>query len=174
MSAAQRRGINRPLSPARKFVTDLVHFARQIPAVRVTRTMHIPDVVQARDQADPRPSWSAVFMKAYALVAASRPFLRQAFMRWPWEHLYEHPISICAVMIERDAFIPQPANVVESIENIFDDVQFIDRRTAAHRKHTERRGELSQNRPRVIDGDRVIDIRQIQEIAGEENHIGLK
>ena len=102
MSGSQRKGVLRPLSPARKFVTDLVHFAQQIPTVRVARTMQIRAVARARELATPRPSWPAIFMKAYALVAAGRPFLRQAFLRWPWEHLYEHPFSICAVMIERE------------------------------------------------------------------------
>jgi hypothetical protein len=48
-----------------------------------------------------RPSWSVLFMKAYALVAADNPPLRRALLTVPWKRLYEHPVSICALAVER-------------------------------------------------------------------------
>ena len=101
MNRARIKGIRHRLSPARKFVGDLVYYARKIPSVRVSRTINIARVAEAREQAVPRPCWTAVFMKAYAIVARRHSFLRQVFMRWPWLYLYEHPFSICALMIER-------------------------------------------------------------------------
>ena len=101
MARNPRVGTCRRLSPARKFMTDLVHFGQKVPSVRIARTMRLREVARARAQAEPRPSWAAIFLKAYAMVGVGRPFLRQAFMRWPWEHLYEHPFSVCTVMVER-------------------------------------------------------------------------
>jgi len=42
-----------------------------------------------------------LFTKAYALVAAARPELRRAYVKFPWPHLYEHPVSIASIAIER-------------------------------------------------------------------------
>jgi hypothetical protein len=63
--------------------------------------MHISALLSARRQAEPRPSWCALFTKAYALVAAGRPELRRAYLSFPWPHLYEHPVSIASVAVER-------------------------------------------------------------------------
>src|SRR5262249_3292868 len=56
-----------PLSPARRFVGDLVHFAKQVPTVPMQRRMSLADVVAARKAAPNRPSWCSIFAKAFAL-----------------------------------------------------------------------------------------------------------
>src|SRR5439155_10790332 len=38
----------------------------------------------------PRPTWTAILMKAYGLIAARMPELRQAYLSFPWGRLYEH------------------------------------------------------------------------------------
>jgi hypothetical protein len=97
----ERYGRSLPLSLPRLWVGDLLHFAQQVPTVPVQRRMHIGPLVSARRQAEPRPSWCALFTKAYALVAACRPELRRAYLSFPWPHLYEHPVSIASVAVER-------------------------------------------------------------------------
>jgi hypothetical protein len=97
----QRTGHNIPLSLPRKFICDLLHFARKIPSVPVERRMDLSRVVAARVAAWPRPSWCAIFTKAYAAVAANRPELRRAYLSFPRPHLYEHPESIASVAVER-------------------------------------------------------------------------
>src|SRR5438874_178609 len=89
------------LSLPRRFICDLLHFASKVPTVPVQRRMNIAPLVAARRQADPRPSWCALFTKAYAMVAAARPELRRAYLSFPWPHLYEHSISVASVAIER-------------------------------------------------------------------------
>lgn len=89
------------LSPQRRFICDLLHFARQVPTVPVQRRMNIAPLLAAREQAYPRPSWCSLFTKAYAMVAAARPELRRAYLSFPWPHLYEHPTSIASIAIER-------------------------------------------------------------------------
>jgi hypothetical protein len=97
----QSPGRNLSLSLPRRFIGDLVHFAHQVPTVPMERRMYLAPVVAARLAAEPRPSWCAVFTKAYALVAARRPELRRSYIPFPWPHLYEHPINIASVGVER-------------------------------------------------------------------------
>lgn len=96
-----RKGIRVPLSPARKMVVELLHHARKVPSLPLSKRLNIPAVAHARRAARPRPSWTAVFMRAFALVARNNPELRRAFIPWPWPHLYQHPCSECAVLVER-------------------------------------------------------------------------
>jgi hypothetical protein len=63
--------------------------------------MDLSRVVAARAAAWPRPSWCAIFTKAYAAVAAILPELRRAYLSFPRPHLYEHPESIASVAVER-------------------------------------------------------------------------
>lgn len=90
-----------PLSLPRRFVCDLLHCARGVPFIPAERRMHLAEVAQARQAATPRPGWCALFIKAYARVAARRPELRRAYFSFPWPHLYEHPDSIATVAVER-------------------------------------------------------------------------
>lgn len=90
------------MSPARKFVADMLHFAKQVPSIPVARAMNVAAVTEARGMCPARPSWTALFMKAYGIICQRHPGLRQALIAWPWEHLYEHPISVCGAVIERE------------------------------------------------------------------------
>lgn len=103
------KGHYRPLSPARRLICDLLHFAAKVPTVPVQRAMDLGALSQARDQvADgwptgtPKPRWPALFLKAFALTAAEMPTLRQAIIRWPWERVYEHPHSVVSVAVSKE------------------------------------------------------------------------
>jgi hypothetical protein len=95
------RGRSVPLSLPRRFIGDLVYFAHRVPSVPVERTMKLSELVAARNSAQPRPSWCAMFVKAFALVAQRMPFFRCAYMGFPVAHLYEHPFSVASIAIER-------------------------------------------------------------------------
>jgi hypothetical protein len=94
-------GRNIALSLPRRFICDLLHFAQRVPSVPVERRMTLAAVVAARQRAQPRPSWSVIFTKAFAMVAAARPELRRAYLSFPAPHLYEHGINVASVAIER-------------------------------------------------------------------------
>src|SRR5947209_19602895 len=96
------RGRSLALSPARRLVGDLLHFARRLPTVPVQRAMALAPVVAARARLAERPSWTVVFARAFALVAAEVPELRRAYLGFPRPHLYEHPDSVAAVALERE------------------------------------------------------------------------
>jgi hypothetical protein len=97
----ERYGRRLPLSVPRRLIGDMMYFARQLPSVPVQRRMNIAPLLAARAQANPRPSWCALFTKAYAMVAEKRPQLRRAYLSFPWPHLYEHPVSIASIAVER-------------------------------------------------------------------------
>jgi hypothetical protein len=95
------RGRSIPLSLPRRFVGDLVHFAHQIPTVPVQKMINVAGLERWRSQLEARPSWCAIFTKAYGQVAAEFPELRRAYLSFPWARLYEHPESIASVAVER-------------------------------------------------------------------------
>jgi hypothetical protein len=95
-------GFSVPLSAPRRLVNDLVHIARRIPTVPVQRVVDVSRVLAARDRAASRVGWAAVFTKAYALVCADCPPLRQAYLEYPRPRLYQHPFPIASVAVERD------------------------------------------------------------------------
>lgn len=90
-----------PLSLPRRLICDLLHFAQKVPTVPVQRRMDLAAVAAARQKAQPRPSWCALFTKAYAFVAAATPELRRAYLSFPLPHLYEHPGNVASVAFER-------------------------------------------------------------------------
>jgi hypothetical protein len=91
-----------PLSPARKMVGELMHHARKIPTIPLSRDLNVAVLAGAREQCTLPPSWMAIFLRAYGLLSARHAVLRRAYIRWPIPHLYEHPVSECSVIVERE------------------------------------------------------------------------
>jgi hypothetical protein len=96
------RGRMIPISAQRRMVLDLLYFARRIPTVPVQRRMSLAALVAARAACRRRPRWTAIFTKAYAIVAQEIPELRRAYIKLPWHLLYEYPTSRGLILIERD------------------------------------------------------------------------
>ncbi len=96
------RGHAIPLSVHRRMVIDFVYFASGIPTVPVQKRMSLAPLVAARAACRERPRWTAIFTKAYSLVAQEFPELRRAYVKIPWPHLYEYPVSKAIIIIERD------------------------------------------------------------------------
>jgi hypothetical protein len=110
---AKKAGRSYSLSPFRRLVTDLMNCHQQVPTATVDRRMDLAALVAARQGCTPRPSWAAVFAKAYALVARSYPELRRSYMAFPWARLYEHPSSTAAINVERQ--LPNEAVVTQCL-----------------------------------------------------------
>lgn len=96
------RGHKISLSLPRRFICDLLHFAKKVPSVPMQRRMRLGNLISARAACSQRISWSAIFMKAYAIVSAEHPELRRTYMSVLWGHLYEHPKNVCAFSLERE------------------------------------------------------------------------
>jgi len=96
------QGRTLPLSRPRRFLLDMMHFARQRPTVPVGRVMDLGEVAEARARHPLRPAWPVVFLKAFGLVAQEHPELRRALLTFPSVRLYEHPFSVGALALERE------------------------------------------------------------------------
>lgn len=95
-----RKGIRLRLSPARKVVMELLHHARKVPTLPLSRELDIGELAPVRSAAG--VSWLAIFLRGYGLVARRQAELRRALIPWPYKHLYEHPISEAAILVERE------------------------------------------------------------------------
>lgn len=91
-----------PLTPGRRLAVDFLHFAAGVPTVPVQRRMDLRAVVRARGQLSSRPSWTAIFTKAYGRVSDDLPELRRAYVKFPRPHLVEYPSPVAAITVERD------------------------------------------------------------------------
>lgn len=104
-----------------------------IPLASVVRRMNVARVIAARRAAATSVPWTAIFMKAYALVAVEFPELRRAYIKFPRPHLYEYPVSVAALTVEREfrgemrvfaLIVKDPASLpLGEIARMIDDVQ---------------------------------------------------
>jgi hypothetical protein len=95
------RGKDVPISAFRRLVIDLMHFSGRVPTVVLDRRMDLGPLVAARSNCVPKPTWTAIFIKAYAIVAARQPLLRRCYMEFPWPRFYEHPKNIVTLNVSR-------------------------------------------------------------------------
>lgn len=95
------RGRVLKLSPPRRLVGDFMWLSMGVPRVSVQRRMNLAPLLRARKALQLRPSWTASFLKGYALLAQETPELRRAYVKLPWPRLYEYPMSVAAVAQER-------------------------------------------------------------------------
>jgi hypothetical protein len=79
-----------------------MRFSIGIPRVTVQRRMHLGPLLRARASQPKRPSWTVLFLKAYGLLSQETPELRRAYVKLPWPHFYEYPLSVASVAHERD------------------------------------------------------------------------
>jgi hypothetical protein len=79
-----------------------MYFGAQVPNTSVERVMDFAALIEARKAWDRRPPWAAILAKAYGLTAREMPELRRVFLKWPWPRIYEYPVSIAGVTINRE------------------------------------------------------------------------
>jgi hypothetical protein len=64
--------------------------------------MNLSPLLKARAARQIRPSWTAIFLKGYALLARETPELRRAYVKLPRPHLFEYPVSVASIAHERE------------------------------------------------------------------------
>lgn len=89
------------ITPFRRLVIDLMTLSQKVPTVTVDRRMNLGTLAAARQLCKPRPTWTALFTKAYAIVSVREPILRRCYMGFPWPRFYEHPKNIATLNIAR-------------------------------------------------------------------------
>src|ERR1700730_7359520 len=95
------RGRAIPLLPSPRGQNDFLFFANRTPILPVQRRMELGALVEARKARAHRPPCTAVFLKAYAILAQETPELRRVYIGLPRPHLYEYPSSVGMVAFER-------------------------------------------------------------------------
>jgi len=98
---AKEKGRYLPVSPFRGLVADLMKMSQRVPTVTVERYMNLSDLIAARRSIYPRPTWTALFTKAFAMLARDYPALRRNYMTIPWPRFYEHPHNVATLNVER-------------------------------------------------------------------------
>ena len=96
------RGRALKISASRRLVGDLMRFSIGIPRVTVQRRMDLTVLLAARNSRIRRPSWTALFLKGYGVLAQEIPELRRAYVKLPWPHFYEYSKSVASVAYERE------------------------------------------------------------------------
>ena len=97
------RGRALKLSAPRRLVCDLMRvFDRGTAGHRTAPDEPRPTLAEPEWRNRARPSWTAIFVKGYALLARETPELRRAYVKLPWPHLYEYPVSIASIAHERE------------------------------------------------------------------------
>jgi hypothetical protein len=94
-------GTTIPLSPLRRLMCDLLDTSRQVPLVSIERRVDLSDVLAARQAAAARPSWFAIFLKAYGIVSAAMPELRRSYLSFPWPRLHQHACTVASLAVAR-------------------------------------------------------------------------
>jgi hypothetical protein len=82
-------------------MADYMWAASGIARVDVTRRVAFHDLIAARKKLRDPPSWTAIFVKGFAIVAAEVPELRRVYMTLPWPHFFEYADSTFVVGHER-------------------------------------------------------------------------
>jgi hypothetical protein len=95
------RGRRIRLLPSSRVRNDFLYFANKVPLLPVQRRMALDPLVKARACCPHRPSWTVLFLKAFAILAQQVPELRRVYIGFPSPHLYEYPSSIGIVAFER-------------------------------------------------------------------------
>ena len=80
----------------------MLYFANKAPLLPVHRRMALGALVQARASCPHRPSWTALFVKGFAILAQKVPELRRVYIGFPIPHLYEYPASVGMIAFERE------------------------------------------------------------------------
>ena len=95
------RGRRIGLLPSSRVRNDILYFANKVPLLPIQRRMALGSLVKVRAACPHHPSWTVLFLKAFAIVAQQIPELRRVYLGFPSPHLYEYPSSIGMVAFER-------------------------------------------------------------------------
>jgi hypothetical protein len=85
---------------SRRIVADLMYFSKSFPLISIERLIPFHELAVARRNHPEHPPWSAIFAKAFGLVAEEFAVLRQAYFQFPFPYLYEFEESTVSIANE--------------------------------------------------------------------------
>lgn len=103
---SQVHSVNRPgrhaIPRSRRLAIDVLHYHRKVDTCAHDRWFDLSRLALIRSRLPSRISWSILFIKAFGIVAARRPVLRQTYQPWPWPHIYTHEFNVAMLAVHRD------------------------------------------------------------------------
>ena len=96
-----QKGTIIPVHWTRTLISDIVYYANKIPLCTIEKQINIEAVQIAKSISQKRIGWTSIFTKAMGLASIEFDELRQSWMPFPYAHLYQHPIPIASVAINR-------------------------------------------------------------------------
>jgi len=96
-----QKGIKIPVHWTRTLISDIVHYANKVPLCTIEKNINIKAVLTGKNTTRKRIGWTSIFIKAMSLASIEFVELRQFWMPFPYAHLYQHPIPIASVAINR-------------------------------------------------------------------------
>ena len=90
------------LTVARRIMVDYLWAGSGIARTDVIRRVAFRDVIAARNELREPPSWTAIFVKAFAMLAIEIPEFRRVYIKYPWPYIYEYVDSTANVALERE------------------------------------------------------------------------
>ena len=96
------KGTKRRFPAYRQTVMDILAASKSVPAFPLLRNFQLGITETARKACPTRIGWTALFLKAYSLVSKEIPQLRERYVRYPIEHIYQHPSTVASVSIHRN------------------------------------------------------------------------
>lgn len=90
------------LSLPRRIVSDVLYAAGQLTHATIFKHMELQELVAARAQATPRPSWCAIFTKALAATMTRHTDLRRAYLTRPWQRMFQYDENTAGIVVERN------------------------------------------------------------------------
>lgn len=100
-SIMSQKGIKIPIHWTRTLISDIVHHAKKVPLCTIEKDINIKAVLNAKVISEKRIGWTSVFIKAMGLASIEFNELRQFWIPLPYAHLYQHPVTIASVAINR-------------------------------------------------------------------------
>ncbi|HEY0983579.1 hypothetical protein [Schlesneria sp.] len=86
---------------SRRLTLDVLRLHKQAATCAHDRRFRLSRVAGLRSRLPMRISWALIYIKAFAIVAARRPVLRQSYQSWPWPHLYQHAQNVAMLATHR-------------------------------------------------------------------------
>jgi hypothetical protein len=94
-------GKRRRLSRSRSLPRDVLHFFNKCPTAPQDRVVDVSRLLAVQERFGRPFSWPLLFLKAFALVAAKHPELRQSYRGFPWPHVLQEDRNVAMLVVQR-------------------------------------------------------------------------
>jgi hypothetical protein len=101
---AKKRGQKLKLSFSRRCMIEFLNVSKEISlnSVSAEKFLELTPLFHARQKCPIKMSWYAIFLKAFAMVSAKYPELRQSYFRFPKPFIYQYHRTVGMLAIERE------------------------------------------------------------------------